>query len=667
MLEHLLNNTADKKEVAHKKKRENNLEKLHSKKTTISPLETLNEEQLESATTNSENNLVIASAGTGKTSTIIGRVYFLIKEKNIKPKNIILLTFTNKAGKEMLERLLKYFNKEDVEKIFAGTFHAFGKRLMDKHIKGKYKLMQDLDITNLATTIYDNLISNYGVEPEKCIAPSTLMSLYSLYRNITGNKKKNKFYDYLITEKSMESQYANFYADVVGKYIEDKKKYGLIDFTDYIDYIKSYYKENKNEIQEIIVDEYQDTNKIQNDALKSMKNASGASLFCVGDFDQSIYAFNGSSVGVMQEFVENYRNSKVLFLKKNYRSSKSILNIAEKVIQNNERIFNKELIPMVNKDWGKPKAYGFQTIDEEENFIVETIQKTNYDINDIAILFRSNSSGDSIELALLANDIAVDRLDKSNFMQSPQAKFFMSFVKLKQHSNIVEAYNSLYGATYHKNVKIIYDTYIKEGRNQFYQGVASNVLTNLINSLDKEGELKSFLALTRHLKLANTPKEFFDKIEKSKFFNNYIKNIESHKYPQFSDKAISALKTIFHSSDSFKALLIRERISESEEGKYGVKLMTVHSSKGLEFKKVFIINLSAKRFPSQRLTTSIEEERRLMYVAITRAKEKLLFTYSFKKKDTKPSLFIKETGIPVCGAKEERTVLRIKLSDVEMD
>ena len=653
MLSHLLNKNIDtvSKEKQYDSRRKEEQKKLldDANKKFISPLEILNKEQYASATSTSSNNLVIASAGTGKTSTIIGRVYYLITEKKFKPDEIILLTFTSKAGQEMLERLLKYFDRKTVDKIFAGTFHSYAKSILEKNNKEKKKLLSDNDISRIMKNIYWNLINQTSLEAEKCIAPSTIAEYYSLYRNTFSVKNPILFDEFLISlKKDITAIQAGFYADVASLYEEEKNKYNLVDFTDFLEFLRDLSKKRPLDFKEVIVDEYQDTNRLQNDILYNFSTITSASLFCVGDFDQSIYGFNGSDVNVMSEFPEIYKCS-VLFLEKNYRSCKPILDLAERLISINPRIFNKKLVPMVQKTFQEPTFEYFKDSRDEHSFIVETISESSYDYNDIAILYRSNKSGDLIEMELLENDIPVDRQDKSNFLQTSEAQLFLSFIKLMKSPNVIDFYNSIYGVFSDDISKKMFNLFIQEGRGDFYKSVSSNFLKNSILKLSTDkGKIESFLTLVRKISFAKTPLDVYNIILSSEYFSIYISKSENKKYPALTTKKIDVLKTIFSNNNDFKKILIKESLSSSSnEDKYGVKLLTAHASKGLEFKKVFIIHLTDIKFPNQKLLTSVEEERRLMYVAITRAKEVLYLTASrrYGTKDEKPSRFLQECGL----------------------
>jgi len=646
MLKHLLaKNTVDK-ESQYIKKRQRELKKLEDTIEAISPLDILNEEQFDSATSKNKNNLVIASAGTGKTSTIIGRVFYLIEEKKYLPEDIILLTFTNKAGVEMKERLLKYFEKSTVEKIFAGTFHSYGKMLFERSSKQKYKLILENEIRTMFTDIYYSNINNYSIEAEKCLKPNTILQYYNLAKNIMSITDDSFFYDYLKNNiKIQDEQYIEFYCDIVAIYEEDKKKYHLVDFTNYLEFLMNYFIKNECNLKEIIVDEYQDTNNLQNDILNNMVKASeNISLFCVGDYDQSIYSFNGSNIKIIEEFPEKFLDTKVLFLEKNYRSSPSILKLSEKLISKNTRIFDKKLTPMIKKEYVEPCHYSFYYDHEEHNYIVDTILKSSYDLNDIAILFRGNKSGDDIELSLLTNDIPTDRKDKSNFLQSKEAQFFLSFVKLKRELDIFSIIKIFYGILSYNKAKRLYQD-IKNTGNGFYSNDSLQYIERRLAS-NYDINVNDFIDLINKLKNTNSPKQAFEIIYNSNYFNNSIQSLEK----PISDKIINAMRSVFSNNNTFEQILLKENLSAGEDDKYGVKLMTVHASKGLEFKKVFIIHLSNEKFPNKKLISlggSLEEERRLMYVAITRAKEVLYMTSSDKygKITHTNSIFIDECGV----------------------
>jgi len=646
LLEHLLKKNTVDKEVQYVKKRQRELKKIEDNIEAISPLDILNEEQYNSATSKNKNNLVIASAGTGKTSTIIGRVFYLIKEKKYLPEEIILLTFTNKAGVEMKERLLKYFEKSIVEKIFAGTFHSYGKMLFERSSEQKYKLILENEIKTMFTDIYHSNINNYSIEAEKCLKPNTILQYYNLAKNIMSITDDSFFYDYLKNNiKIQDEQYIEFYCDIATIYEEDKRKYRLVDFTNYLEFLMNYFIENECNLKEIIVDEYQDTNKLQNDILNNMVKASeNVSLFCVGDYDQSIYSFNGSNIKIIEEFPKKFLNSKVLFLEKNYRSSPSILKLSEKLISKNTRIFDKKLIPMIKKEYAEPCYYSFDYDHEEHNYIVNTILKSSYDLNDIAILFRGNKSGDDIELSLLANDIPTDRKDKSNFLQSKEAQFFLSFIKLKKELDIFSIINIFYSILSYNKAKRLYQD-IKNTGNGFYSNESLQYISRRVASSHKIS-VDDFIDLINKLKNTNSPKQAFEIIYNSNYFNDSIQYSEK----PISDKIINAMRSVFSNNNTFEKILLKENLSAGEDDKYGVKLMTVHASKGLEFKKVFIIHLSNEKFPNKKLISlggSLEEERRLMYVAITRAKEVLYMTSSHKygKNLHTNSIFIEECGI----------------------
>ena len=345
MLSHLLNKSSTEKEKSFSQKNKKIV--FDEKKNVISPLESLNDEQYKAATSNLNNAIVIASAGTGKTSTIIARVYYLINTKKIPPQQIVLLTFTSKAGKEMLERLGRYFPQDIVDKIFAGTFHSYGKKILDS-LPIKHQLIDDKKINFMLISLYQELSVKFGItlnpdsDDEKVMSTKKLVSHFGYYTNTITDTLEHPFAEWLEQKNDKLKPMVNFYDEVISNYIEEKKRYKLVDFTDYLLFLGTHFKNNKISLGEIIVDEYQDTNALQNEVLKSMVESSKASLFCVGDYDQSIYSFNGSDIGIIASFKDRYPDTAILSLNKNYRSVPSILGLAEKIITKNLRIYPKQ-------------------------------------------------------------------------------------------------------------------------------------------------------------------------------------------------------------------------------------------------------------------------------------------------------------------------------------
>ncbi|MCD6173456.1 MAG: ATP-dependent helicase, partial [Sulfurimonas sp.] len=299
------------------------------------PLSRLNKEQYSAATSSALQNLIIASAGTGKTSTIVGRIAYLLGS-GVKPQEILLLTFTNKAAAEMVERVAQYFGKDVAAKIDAGTFHAVSYRWLKKQDK-KVVLKQQRELKTLFRSVFEkrNFMNiNAEVTP---YGGNYLYDVYSFYQNTELEKD---FESWIVEKYEEHEQFALIYADVVDEFEALKKEYGFVNFNDLLLNFREICKTKDLGYKEVLVDEYQDTNALQGTLIDAMNPPS---LFCVGDYDQSIYAFNGADISIIGSFSTKFPHAKVHTLTKNYRSTLPILSLATKVIEHNERIYPKKL------------------------------------------------------------------------------------------------------------------------------------------------------------------------------------------------------------------------------------------------------------------------------------------------------------------------------------
>ena len=277
------------------------------------PLSNLNKEQLEAATCDKGFNLIIASAGTGKTSTIVGRIANLINN-GIQPEEILLLTFTNKAAAEMVARVAKFFGKDIATKIMAGTFHSVSYKLLKK-LNKNITLKQPNELKTLFKSLYEKRVF---YEREDGVNPYDGGYLYDMYSLYLNSNEGEGFEEWIRNKNPDHEIYTAIYDDVVLEFNELKTKYGYANFDDLLTIMLDTLKEEEFNFKEILVDEYQDTNPLQGRLLDAFKPKS---LFCVGDYDQSIYAFNGSDIGIISTFDSRYKDAKVFTLRKNYRST----------------------------------------------------------------------------------------------------------------------------------------------------------------------------------------------------------------------------------------------------------------------------------------------------------------------------------------------------------
>ena len=396
------------------------------------PLSNLNQEQLSAATCPYGYNLIIASAGTGKTSTIVGRIATLIN-KGVKPNEILLLTFTNKAAAEMVARVAKFFGKDIAKQIMAGTFHSVSYKLL-KELNVNITLKQPNELKTLFKSIYEKRVFFDRHEDANPYDGGYLYDMYSLYLNSNDGEE---FGEWIKSKNESHELYTMIYEDVVAEFHELKTKYGYANFDDLLTIMLETLKEKEFEFKEILVDEYQDTNPLQGRLLDSFRPKS---LFCVGDYDQSIYAFNGSDIGIISTFAKRYPNAEVFTLRKNYRSTKPILDLATKVIEYNERVYEKKLEVVRTETEHKPKLLAFGELFSQYQYLSELISKTSTPHNEIAVIYRNNSSADGIEATLREFSIPAKRKGGMSFFDSVEVKFILDVLVMQITHNDMMAF-----------------------------------------------------------------------------------------------------------------------------------------------------------------------------------------------------------------------------------
>ena len=673
------------------------------------PLSNLNKEQLSAATCPRGYNLIIASAGTGKTSTIVGRIANLINN-GVKPEEILLLTFTNKAAAEMVQRIAKLFGKDLAKRIMAGTFHSVSYKLL-KELEINITLKQPSELKTLFKSVYEKRVFFDRDDEANPYDGGYLYDMYSLYLNSNTGED---FTSWIKEKNSAHEIYTLIYEDVVAEFNELKTKYGYANFDDLLTIMLKTLKTKEFNFKEVLVDEYQDTNPLQGRLLDGFKPES---LFCVGDYDQSIYAFNGSDIGIISTFSKRYEGASVFTLRKNYRSTKPILDLATRVIEHNERIYDKNLEVVRTDDTIKPKLLVFNELFAQYQYISQLISKTTTPHNDIAIIYRNNSSADGIEANLREYEIPAKRKGGMSFFDSVEIKFIldvlvmqvsrndmMAFIHVLEHGkgigkaiakDIFDALiklgngdlllglfnpdpniNNPYDTKKVKNRQLgLFDDFLELGSISkfkdcsFEEGFLSNpILKHPKLSVDGGKYIYDFYLLMKHLRRTKNPESLVGSINSSMMYSK-LKDFLSTKRATAKDgtlnptqktKALAKINRkcmlIKNLSRNFKELskFLNSMIlggSEMSEGD-GVNLLSVHASKGLEFKEVYVIDLMDGRFPNRKLMSkggSIEEERRLFYVAVTRAKDVLYLSYAkydkIKKMAFVASPFLREAGL----------------------
>jgi len=667
------------------------------------PLSTLNAEQLAAATAPKGHNLIIASAGTGKTSTIVGRIAYLLQQ-NTDPSKILLLTFTNKAAGEMIARLGKFFPKKVISKIEAGTFHAVSYRWL-KQIQPNTTLKQPGELKTLFRSIYEKRNFERMNLPIQPFSATYLYEMYSLYQN----DSLDEFDEWFLDKYPEHEPVMDAYMSIIEDFEKEKLEYGFASFNDLLLRVYRYLEDNTIEFEEILVDEYQDTNTLQSALIDNLKPKS---LFCVGDYDQSIYAFNGANIENIATFATRYKDAKVFTLKTNYRSVAPILSLANRVIEKNERIYPKKLeVGRVGKSH-PPKLLMYNDLYEQYHSIAHSIKQTHVPSDDIAVIFRNNSSADGIEASLREYGIKCKRKGGTSFFEAKEIKFLLDVLALIVNPKDMMAFIHIF--EYASGIgsalsKEMYQCFIHFGKGSFKDGLlyptikelpklnpAKNVQLGLFDDDFEIGSATRFKHLDlpphiynhpilKHPKITQDGVKFFQdfyslmeslydeynpynavrKTISSKLYQHIVEilsnqrarlkngEIDNDKKEKSKERILTKAKLLINLATNYKELgrFVNAMIlggGELSEGE-GVNLLTVHASKGLEFSEVYVVDLVEGRFPNHKMMSSIEEERRLFYVAVTRAKDKLylsLAKYDKNKKiDYKPSQFLYEANL----------------------
>lgn len=672
------------------------------------PLSRLNKEQYNAATAPQGHNLIIASAGTGKTSTIVARIAHLLN-LGVKPEKILLLTFTNKASAEMLERISYYFDANIVNKIRAGTFHSVSNMLL-KELNKAVILKQPNELKTLLKTILERR-EFYRIGDLKPYGGSYLYDIYSLFCNSCVNNEC--FSEWFSLNYEDQAQYAEIYEDVLHEFEEEKGRFNYADFNDLLIKMRNELKKGAPiYFDEILVDEYQDTNSLQGSLVDAFRSNS---LFCVGDFDQSIYAFNGANINIIGGFDKRYKDAKIYTLNINYRSSAKILSLANKVISNNPRLYPKELSVSRDGEFKNPSLLIYEKMSDQYQNIAEIILNSYYKKDDIAIIFRNNSSADGLEITLKDFGIACKRKGGISFFESKDIKAIIDLIGIYVNPKDIMAFIHIF--EYAKGVgnaasKEIFDTLLVLGDKNIINGFLNpnlnieisqkkrkNYQLGLFDDFDEFGDNSKFNNLNFDEKFMQNPilnysnlsqngaimlyeiRNFLSKIS-NKINPYHILNeaISSKVYAMIVDHLATKRATsksgnlnLEYKKEIIEKIYFKTKIllemskkyndvygfynfltlgrSEMSEGE-GVNLLTVHASKGLEFSQVFIVDLSQSKFPNLKLMKmggNLEEERRLFYVAATRAKDELYLSYAkydeLRNITYKPSCFLIEAGL----------------------
>ena len=633
----------------------------------IMNLEYLNDRQKEAVLYGDGPLLILAGAGSGKTSVLTKRVAYLIKERNISPKNIVAITFTNKAAKEMKERIIKEVGKEGYD-IQISTFHSFGLRIIKENYEklGYEKNFTIIDSDD-SLTVVKKILKEMGIDSTR-FNPKFIKNQISSCKNemVTPEKYKN-----LVNDELSDITYK-----VYKKYQDTLLRNNSLDFDDLL--IKpielfNKYKEVLENYQElfkyVFIDEYQDTNEAQY-ILSKMISAKYKNICVVGDDAQSIYSWRGANFKNILNFEKDYQNAKVILLEQNYRSTKTILNAANSVIKNNINKKDKNL--WTDNETGEKIKY-VRTNDEkdEASYVTREIRNlvnNGVSLDDIAVLYRTNAQSRTIEEGFLNSNIPYRIVGAFAFYSRKEIKDLLAYLKLIYNTKddvslmrIINYPKRKIGAKTIENLSMdavlngtsMFDV-ISSGKELEFKKLILEMkeksevlsLTETIDMvLDKSGiksELESEHTLEADIRLENLNE-----------FKSITKTFEE-------ESGIASLEDFLN-----EVSLVSDVNDQKNDNSPKVTLMTIHAVKGLEYKYVFVIGMEENIFPhvnSCEEDGGIEEERRLCYVAITRAKEKLYLVNALRRmlygktSVNMPSRFINEIDKDLIDAPEKKMI-----------
>ena len=638
-------------------------------------LENLNKEQKEAVQTTKGPLLILAGAGSGKTKVLTSRIAYLI-QNGVHPRNILAVTFTNKAAKEMKARLGNILGEKTVKYMWVGTFHGICGRILRENIENySFQSGKKLDKN---FTIYDDTDTNAVIKQaikklnfdDKVYQPKLVKSVISNAKN-----KMQDAYTFATFARDFKSQKI---AQIFEEYENTLNNNNAIDFDDMLMLTVKLFEQNAqvrkeyyDRFEHILVDEYQDTNLAQYNLVNMLYTNCNSeipperSLCVVGDIDQSIYSWRGADYTIIMNFQKDFKNTKLIKLEQNYRSTANILNVANAIIENNTERVEKVLYS--NKGEGELIDY-FEAQDEsdEANFIASKIKQDcggNY--NQYAILYRTNSQSRALEEACMAAGIPYRIYGGLKFYDRKEIKDIIAYLKLIFNPDDSQSFKRIVNVP----KRSIGDTTVK--RLQDFADREDISLFEAVKRIQEDTEipprtrtkLTEFAELIRKFKDASSNyslREFVTLvIEKS----GYLAELQMQNTPE-SEADIENLQELVNVAEEFvpedennvlgefltQVSLVSD-IDSMDNIANNVTLMTLHAAKGLEFPIVFLAGMDDGVFPHQRtfnVPSEMEEERRLMYVGVTRAEEKLYLTSAKRRqmwgefKYYNPSRFIEE-------------------------
>lgn len=597
-------------------------------------LKGLNETQKEAATHIDGALLILAGAGSGKTKTITTRLAYLIDEVGIDANSVLTLTFTNKAASVMRLRALSLLKKSQNTTPLLCTFHKFGLLFLRLYIE---KIKRKNDFVVIDTDDGKKIIKD--ILADKSSASSVLAKISSFKNNF---ESVEMIFDKLKLIRAEEREKFELVARAYKHYEEALIKNNLLDFDDLL--LKSYEilsadkafaKKISQKHGYIMVDEYQDTNALQFELLRLLCSAH-QNLAVVGDDDQSIYAWRGAKIENILNFEQEFENVKVIKLQHNYRSNALILDAANALIRNNQQRLGKTLIATKAGGEALKVLENNDERNESEEIVKIILKKINSGTkpNEIAVLYRINALSRSLEEALMRAKVPFKILSGVRFFERAEIKCTLSYLRFLNNTNddfsfkaIINTPKRGFGQAGLKKLEEVakikqislYEALILSLENALFSSKIASELNSFVQKIEKLKELSSLEALILELESEFLLKKYFKEENNG---DERAQNLDEL-YALLKDKI--KVENLSLLSD----LLSELSLQSDQDGVEGesVFLMSIHASKGLEFDCVFVVGLEEGFFPLDSQINELEEERRLAYVAITRARKELILSF----------------------------------------
>ena len=641
-------------------------------------LDELNDRQKEAVLYNDGPLLILAGAGSGKTKTLTTKIAYLIEHEHISPYSILAITFTNKAAKEMKDRLFLTVGN-DVKKLTVSTFHSFGLKLLRENYErlGYEKNFVIMDSDD-SLTVVKKIIKDMGYDP-KIYNPKAIRNKIS--------SCKNEMISPAMYERYAVSDYEKTIQQVYEKYQDKLKRNNSVDFDDLLLLPIELFKKNEDLLEKyqdlyryILIDEYQDTNEAQY-ILTKLLSDKYRNITCVGDDSQSIYSFRGANYKNILNFEKDYKDAKIILLEENYRSTSNILDAANNVIKHNKQRKDKNL--WTNRGVGEKIKY-YRAYDEkdEAHYVVSKINELvnkGVEYKDIAVLYRTNAQSRVMEEELLKENLPYRVVGSFYFYSRKEIKDLIAYLRLihnsKDNVSLLRVINTPKRGIGLKTIENL--TQIADDNEiSIYEAINSGKELEFKNLIERLKEVSENLTLTELIDKVLDASGMRQELESEDSLEAEVRleNLEEFKS---ITKAFEEAEGSVSLEEFLLEISLVSDVEEYKDDPNRISLMTVHSVKGLEFNYVFVIGLEEGIFPhmnSLMESSDVEEERRLMYVAITRAKDDLHLINArrrtlFGKEQINPtSRFLNEIPKELLetNAPEEEKVVKEKVEVGEM-